>query len=132
MTNRGYARRVAIRGLLGAWLALAPASCRDDRRSPRPEPEPTNDPILGLWLDENQNYALEVEFYPDGEFYYAYSDPSEDRQGLGRWQRQDGRFRLEVDSGMTYVAEVTFEPTGKMTVQTETAGTWKFQRAQRP
>jgi hypothetical protein len=110
------------------WLGIAPVACRRDHHTPQRQPAQSNEAILGLWIDEGQDYTLEVEFYDDHAFYYAYSDPGEHREGLGKWQREDDRFRLDVDSGMTYLARVSFPQPGQMTVETESAGTWEFVR----
>lgn len=113
---------------LACCLALGSGlACKD---SPPSESPRESSKLLGLWEARNEDYTLEAEFYKDGTFYYFYSDPSELREGGGTWKKEQDQYVLEVDSGMIYLCEITFDDQGTMTIQTESAGTWEFQRAQ--
>ncbi len=108
-------------------LACSGPGCQDRRPS---ESRSESNDLLGLWQAQNQDYTLEAEFYQDATFYYFYSDPSEDREGSGTWKREEEKYVLEVDSGMIYLCDITFDEEGDMTIETESAGTWEFKRGQ--
>lgn len=119
-------RRLSI--ALGISLALSCSLCCSDDQDKAPRSEPHR--LMGLWKAQNEDYTLEAEFYQDGTFYYFYSDDSEQREGSGAWKLEEGKYLLEVDSGMLYLCSVTFDEEGGMTIETESAGTWEFKSDQ--